>query len=409
MFTNLASITTRGALAALALAVGAFLMAPAARAVEVGDEAPDFTLKTHDGKELTLSRLEGERGAVLVFFATTCPTCMAEVPHVKEFVEETRDRDVLVYGVDLGESEETVKRFVRDREVNYRVLLDSKGVAKRAYGVWAIPRVFGIDAAGVVRYKGYTIPRNTDAFVRELTAPLRPPHPPKAGVEERDRTEEGVSFISRETLQAWMEEDKDLLVIDVLSPKSYAQAHLPGAVNIPSAQLGDKAKLLADNRTIVTYCSSFSCRASTAAVRTLTELGFPDVHDYEGGLKDWKDADLPVHAATTEQGVDRVNIETLRLWVRAQEKVMGLDVRSAQAYHEGHIPGAANVSIDRLEKVAEAIPAEPKIVVYGAGGPEDQSIEAVAKLAGLGRKDVYSLVGGLQAWEKAGLPLAASR
>jgi len=420
MFTNLASIKTAGILAALVVAVSVCLAAPAVRAVEVGDEAPDFTLQTHDGKELTLSRLEGKRGVVLMFFTTRCPACMATVPRMKRFVRETRGGNVLVYGVNLGESEEVVKRFARDYGVNYRVLLDSEGAAQHAYGVRRLPGIFGIDAAGVIQHKGHRLPRNTYTFVKKLTAPLaggqkeqvkeppKPSHPPKAGVEERDRTEDGVSFISRETLQTWMEEEKDLLVIDVLSPESYAQAHLPGAVNIPGAQLKDKAKYLAKHRTVVAYCASFTCRASTAAVRTLTELGFPDVHDYEGGLKDWKDAGLPVRAVI-EQGVKRVNRETLSLWASTREPMMGLDMRRPEDYREGHIPGAQCVSVARLEMIADRLPTDRKIVVYGETGRGDHSVYAAEELAELGIENVYSLVGGFREWKEAQMPIASKK
>ena len=105
-------------LVAVALVV-ALVVSDAARANTVGKAASNFTLQTHDGKELTLSRLKGKRGVVLVFFATWCPPCMAEVPHVKKFVESSRNMDVLVYGINIRQPKRVVQRFVRDRAVNY--------------------------------------------------------------------------------------------------------------------------------------------------------------------------------------------------------------------------------------------------------------------------------------------------
>ena len=153
--------------------VGALLAAvPSARANTVGKPASDFTLKTHDGKSLTLSKLKGKRGAVLVFFATWCPSCMAEVPQVKKLVEATRDKKVLVYGVNFRQSQRIVAKFVRDKAVNYRILLDSDGKVTKAYGVSGIPTVLGIDAAGIVRYRAHAIPKDHDAFTKLLTKPL---------------------------------------------------------------------------------------------------------------------------------------------------------------------------------------------------------------------------------------------
>lgn len=136
------------------------------------NKAADFTLPTHDGRTLTLSSLEGERGVVLVFFATWCPPCMAEVPHVKRFVEETRDKGLLVFGVNIAQPKEVVDKFVESAELNYRVLLDSDGKVATAYGVTGIPHIVGIDAAGIVRYSGHQLPDNTQDFAELLSAPL---------------------------------------------------------------------------------------------------------------------------------------------------------------------------------------------------------------------------------------------
>jgi peroxiredoxin len=145
---------------------------PAARANTVGKPASDFTLKTHDGKSLTLSRLKGKRGAVLVFFATWCPACMAEVPQVKKFVAASRGKKVLVYGVNFRQPQRIVLKFVRDKAVNYRILLDSDGKVAKTYGVRGIPTIIGIDADGVVRYRAHALPKDHDAFIKLLTKPV---------------------------------------------------------------------------------------------------------------------------------------------------------------------------------------------------------------------------------------------
>ena len=161
-----------GALVLAAVLAALLVAAPAAQANTVGKPAGDFTLKTHDGKSLTLSKLKGKRGVVLVFFATWCPSCMAEVPRVKKLVEAARDKKVLVYGVNFRQSERIVAKFVSDRKVNYRILLDSDGKVTKGFGVSGIPTILGVDADGVVRYRDHAIPKDHDAFIKLLTAPL---------------------------------------------------------------------------------------------------------------------------------------------------------------------------------------------------------------------------------------------
>lgn len=275
---------------AAVLLVLVLLLGPVAAAAQggpaLGAPAPDITLPTHDGKSLTLSKLEGKRGAVLVFFATWCPACMAEVPQVKRFVEASRDKGVLVYGVNIKQSAAVVKRFVADKKVNYRILLDQDGAAARKYNVRGIPLVVGVDGAGVIRYVEHGIPESPEGLIAALNRPLG------EAVAEGGKAH-GVSTVDRDTLKAWMEDGKPLTVVDVLSPESYAKAHIKGAVNIPLAQIGERAKDLPKDGRIVLYCANFKCRASTRATEMLKALGFSDVHDYEGGKKDWIEGGLP--------------------------------------------------------------------------------------------------------------------
>jgi cytochrome c biogenesis protein CcmG/thiol:disulfide interchange protein DsbE len=273
------------ALAAFLAAILIQMTAPAYDAVAqsakpaVGEKALDFTLQTHDGKSLTLSKLQGKRGAVLVFFATWCPYCMAEVPEIKRFVEATRDKNVLVYGVNLQQDRRTVEKFIESDAINYRILLDTDSAVARKYGVTGIPHVIGIDAAGVVRHRSHALPEDKEAFIKTLTAPL-----PKAEL----------SLITKETLQKMMADGKPLVVIDVLSPQQYAAAHVKGAINVPGDQIEARAGELSKDARIVVYCASFDCHASTNAAKTLMKLGFTNVSDYKGGIRDWTEAGLPV-------------------------------------------------------------------------------------------------------------------
>ncbi len=102
--------------------------------------------------------------------------------------------------------------------------------------------------------------------------------------------------ITREQLKAKLDAGEDLVLLDVLSPESYRQQHLPGAINIPFDKLD--AEHLADlpkEKEIVVYCASFACTASPTAARMLEEMGFTQVTDYEGGLEDWREAGYAVH------------------------------------------------------------------------------------------------------------------
>ena len=63
--------------------------------VKVGETAPDFKLKTPDGKALKLSKLQKGRWTVIDFWASWCPDCRKDIPSVKRMYEDFAQR----YGV----------------------------------------------------------------------------------------------------------------------------------------------------------------------------------------------------------------------------------------------------------------------------------------------------------------------
>jgi rhodanese-related sulfurtransferase len=75
----------------------------------------------------------------------------------------------------------------------------------------------------------------------------------------------------------------------------YADAHLPGAVNIPAGQVDRLAPALlpARDATVVVYCSG-SCSSADSVARRLEELGYSNVAVYQGGKEDWVEHGLAV-------------------------------------------------------------------------------------------------------------------
>ncbi len=154
----------------------------------VGDPAVEIHLPTHDGKTMTLSKFEGHRGVVLVFFSVNCPACLAKVPEVKAFVEQAREKNVVVFGVNLGDPKSVVDEFVGYFDTNYRILLDPLNTAGIAYDIYAIPHIVAIDADGIVRYRQTDLPRDREGLIAELTASLETEEEPPETVESESST-----------------------------------------------------------------------------------------------------------------------------------------------------------------------------------------------------------------------------
>jgi rhodanese-related sulfurtransferase len=89
--------------------------------------------------------------------------------------------------------------------------------------------------------------------------------------------------------------------------------------------------------------------------------------------------------------------------LQAKGAVLTIDVRDQHAFDEGHIPGAMNVSIVDIEIMANKVLKDKRpVVAYCACPDEHSSLVVAAKLARVGVKDIKVLVGGWEAWKKAG-------
>jgi rhodanese-related sulfurtransferase/DNA-binding transcriptional ArsR family regulator len=91
--------------------------------------------------------------------------------------------------------------------------------------------------------------------------------------------------------------DKSVLLLDVRPEDEFALGHLPGALNIPLAQLGRKLSKLSKRTQIVAYCRGPYCVLSFEAVAALRAKGY-DARRLEDGFPEWKAAGLPVGSAT---------------------------------------------------------------------------------------------------------------
>jgi cytochrome c-type biogenesis protein len=134
-----------------------------------GDGAPDFTLTSLNGAQVSLSSFKGKKGVVLVFFATWCVSCMKEVPEIIQFAQMARKENVEVLAINFKQNADIVERFNKSNKINYGILLDTDGtVATGKYGVRGIPHVVGIDGKGEIIYRGTALPDKKTEFIKKL-------------------------------------------------------------------------------------------------------------------------------------------------------------------------------------------------------------------------------------------------
>ncbi len=118
--------------------------------LKVGEKAPDFELKTLEGKTVRLSDYRGKK-VILNFWATWCPPCKAEMPDIQKYYTEADDNvEILAVNID---PQYDVKKFVREANVTFPVLLDSNDEVNTMYRILTIPTTYFIDGEGIIRSK----------------------------------------------------------------------------------------------------------------------------------------------------------------------------------------------------------------------------------------------------------------
>ncbi len=139
----------------------------------VGMTAPDFTLKTPEGKTVTLSSLRGQV-VFLNFWATWCVPCKEEMPAFQTLLDGKIPGHATVLAVDADpmESAQDIQTFQAGLGVHVPSALDPDGVATSAYQVIAKPHTFIIDQQGVIRYD--QLGTMTEDMLRQYMAVLDP-------------------------------------------------------------------------------------------------------------------------------------------------------------------------------------------------------------------------------------------
>lgn len=134
--------------------------------IHAGDMAPDFTVEMLDGSSVTLSALQG-KPTLLIFWATWCPPCRAELSHLQEGVIDLYGDKITVLPISRGEKRETVEEFLTKMGYTFAVGLDGDQSIYRKYATNYIPRCWVIDSKGEVVYAGVGYDEAIAAEVQE--------------------------------------------------------------------------------------------------------------------------------------------------------------------------------------------------------------------------------------------------
>lgn len=148
-----------------------------------GAVAPDFTLKTIDGKDVKLSDLRG-KAVLLNFWATWCGPCKIEIPWFMELEKQYASQGLVIIGVAMDDdAKDVVPKFAQDMKIDYPVLLGTEQVADQYGGVEGLPMTFyiGRDGKIVKRIAGLTSHSDIEESIKAaLNSPAAQGQAPQA-------------------------------------------------------------------------------------------------------------------------------------------------------------------------------------------------------------------------------------
>ena len=138
--------------------------------VKPGTQAPDFKMKTIDGKTFQLSKLKGKT-VVLDFWASWCPDCRKDAPEVVRMYKEYAPQGVEFVGVSMDTDVAAWKKACEQFGIDYTQVSELKKFKEtdisKAYGVQWIPSMVVIDKEGKVALST-VLTYKVDKYLKEL-------------------------------------------------------------------------------------------------------------------------------------------------------------------------------------------------------------------------------------------------
>jgi len=118
--------------------------------VEEGERAPDFTLASDSGEEVTLSSFRGKPVILYFYPKDDTPGCTTQACGIRDVYADFRERGAVVLGVSPDDEASHVK-FKEKYSLPFTLLADPEHEVAEQYGVWKERNLYGKKSMGIER------------------------------------------------------------------------------------------------------------------------------------------------------------------------------------------------------------------------------------------------------------------
>ncbi len=198
--------------------------------------------------------------------------------------------------------------------------------------------------------------------------------------------------------------DSKVTLVDVRTPKEFAEGHIEGAINIDwkNRHFAKNAlKNITNNKPIAIYCRSGN--RATRAMFAMSALGFTEVYNLDKGIKSWKAANKELKTLEVKGDIRHLDV------VNFNNAILGnigklVDIRTPKEYNAYHLPNAVMIDYknDNFKTEFAKLDKNTPVLIYcRSGGRSGRALKVLEKM---GYK-VYNLDNGIKEWKSKGMSL----
>jgi peroxiredoxin len=148
-------------------------------ALTAGLRAPDFTLPTVDGRQMSSQDALKKGPVLLAFFKVSCPVCQYAFPFLERMYQANKGANVSLIGVSQDNAHDT-QMFMKEFGITFPVALDDPAnyAVSNAYGLTTVPTLFYIDPSGEIEVSSVSWSKAEVEAINQKLAEFRQQPPP---------------------------------------------------------------------------------------------------------------------------------------------------------------------------------------------------------------------------------------